>query len=80
MPDEPMTLIERLRNPEWVNGPGAYDDAILSTEQTVKDMREAAAENEMFLAAIKMACGHLEDNSEDKAYRVLKTAIASTVK
>lgn len=41
MPDEPMTLIERLRNPQWVKAPG-YSDAILHTERARKDMDEAA--------------------------------------
>ena len=44
MGEEPMTLIERLLNPQWVHGPGPFDDAILDKEQTVKDMREAAVE------------------------------------
>jgi hypothetical protein len=42
MSNEPMTLIERLRNPAWVHGPGQFDPATLDTDQTVSDMREAA--------------------------------------
>jgi hypothetical protein len=41
MADDPMTLIERLRNPAWYSrGPG--QDARLQVEQTLNDMREAA--------------------------------------
>lgn len=78
---EPMTLIERLRNPAWeadIAPPPDRPVARLNSEQTLQVMQEAAAENEMLLAAIKAACNHLEDNSEDKAYRILKIAIAHT--
>jgi hypothetical protein len=42
MAEEPMTLIERLRNPQWVHGPGMNSDAVLDREQTRDDMTEAA--------------------------------------
>lgn len=41
MAEEKMTLVERLRNPSWVHGPD-LERAILDTETTVSDMREAA--------------------------------------
>lgn len=41
MPDENMTLVERLRNPQWSHKPG--DAPALDVEQTRKDMEEAAA-------------------------------------
>jgi hypothetical protein len=40
MPDEPMTLVERLRNPQYVSQPNG--DAILDTKRTLADMRAAA--------------------------------------
>lgn len=42
MAKEPMTLIERLLNPQWVHGPDLNSDAVLDREQTVADMKEAA--------------------------------------
>lgn len=39
--EERMTLTERLRNPQWVHG-GGLPEAMLDTQQTVPDMREAA--------------------------------------
>lgn len=44
MGDESMTLIERLRNPQWVHGADMNSEAELDKEQTRKDMREAADE------------------------------------
>ena len=41
MPDEEMTLVERLRNPAWVTNP-AGGDALLDTKATLRDMRLAA--------------------------------------
>lgn len=41
MPDEPMTLIERLRNPAYVTNP-AGGDALLDTKRTLTAMRLAA--------------------------------------
>lgn len=46
MASEPMTLIERLRNPAWVHGPSPNSDAVLEKEQTRNDMQEAATELE----------------------------------
>jgi hypothetical protein len=46
MADQEMTLIERLRNPQWVHGPSPNSDAELDKEQTTKDMQEAAGELE----------------------------------
>jgi hypothetical protein len=37
---EPMTLIERLRNPTWVGAPN--EPALLDVELTLSLMREAA--------------------------------------
>ena len=50
MPDEPMTLIERLRNPAWEkDGSGVK----LNIDRTVDDMKEAADEIERARAEIK---------------------------
>jgi len=44
MPDEPMTLIERLRNPAWESDGLMVEakPARLNVEQTRRDMNEAA--------------------------------------
>jgi hypothetical protein len=46
MADKKMTLVERLRNPEWIHGPNLDSPAELSKEATLKDMSEAANEIE----------------------------------
>ena len=46
MPNEPMTLIERLRNPQWVHGNTPFESPQLDQEQTRQDMGEAADEIE----------------------------------
>lgn len=43
MADEKMTLVERLLNPQWVHGPELNSEAVLDKEQTLADMKEAAA-------------------------------------
>jgi hypothetical protein len=43
---EPMTLVEKLRNPQWTNPFPPEQDARLDTEFTMKTMREAADEIE----------------------------------
>lgn len=43
--NEPMTLIERLRNPQWIHGTG-YERPQLDVDQTRADMGEAAREIE----------------------------------
>lgn len=43
MPEEKMTLTERLLNPQWVHGPDLNSSAVLDKEQTLADMKEAAA-------------------------------------
>ena len=45
MPNEPMTLLDRLRNPAWKSG-GTWADAVLHTDQTRDNMKEAASEIE----------------------------------
>lgn len=40
MPKEPMTLLERLRNPRYARNPG--EPLRLDVEGTVADMEEAA--------------------------------------
>ncbi len=43
--EEPMTLIEKLLNPQWTRrSPPSDDGAILDTTQTLATMDEAAAE------------------------------------
>lgn len=44
MTTEPMTLIEKLRNPAWesADGPAGELPAVLNVEQTVATMTEAA--------------------------------------
>lgn len=42
MAEEKMTLVERLRNPQWVHGPREAGVLELDPEQTLKDMTEAA--------------------------------------
>lgn len=44
MPNEPMTLIERLLNPQWVHGDAPFESPQLDKNQTAKDMKEAADE------------------------------------
>lgn len=39
--DKEMTLIERLRNPQWETNPNG-GDALLNVKQTRADMEEAA--------------------------------------
>jgi hypothetical protein len=46
MSDLPMTLIERLRNPDWERHGGPYEQSVLVTGRTRKDMEEAATEIE----------------------------------
>ena len=41
MVDQPMTLVERLRNPAYVCNPSG-GDALLDVSQTLATMREAA--------------------------------------
>lgn len=43
MAEEKMTLVERLLNPQWVHGPDLNSEAVLDKEQTLADMKEAAA-------------------------------------
>lgn len=40
MPDEPMTIVERLRNPRWTGEPGTPNS--LDVDGTIKDMADAA--------------------------------------
>lgn len=42
MAEEKMTLIERLRNPQWVHDMRPGSEAVLDTEVTRKDMEAAA--------------------------------------
>ena len=42
MPDEKMTLEERLLNPQWVQGPSLNSDAVLDKHPALEAMREAA--------------------------------------
>lgn len=46
MASEPMTLIERLRNPQWVHDWSPSREPELDKEQTRHDMQEAADELE----------------------------------
>jgi len=58
MPDDPMTLIERLRNPQWVHNPTNFLPPVLDVDQTRCDVDEAANEIERLrsaVAAIKQA-------------------------
>ena len=41
-----MTLVDRLRNPQWVHGPTNFIPPNLDAEQTQQDMGEAATEIE----------------------------------
>jgi hypothetical protein len=50
MPEEPMTLIDRLRNPHWENLPGGARR--LHIEDTLADMGESAARIERLETAI----------------------------
>ena len=54
MPLEPMTLIERLRNPAWESDGLMVEEkpACLNIAQTVSDMEAAARENERLRAAL----------------------------
>lgn len=40
---QPMTLIERLTNPQWITNSDPFGPPLLDPNQTLKDMREAAA-------------------------------------
>lgn len=51
MAEEPMTLIERLLNPQWVHGPYQNSEAVLDKERTMADMKEAAE-----LLSMKLPC------------------------
>lgn len=42
MTDEPMTLVDRLLNPQWVHSNTSFEPPQLDIEQTRKDMQEAA--------------------------------------
>lgn len=44
MAEEPMTLEERLTNPQWVQGPDSAHAGILDTGETLSAMEAAAAE------------------------------------
>ncbi len=44
MPEEKMTLEERLNNPQWVNGPDPHSEAILDKRHALADMQEAMEE------------------------------------
>lgn len=49
--NNPMTLVERLRNPAWTMGPlPTLHAPPLDEEQTINDMREAADEIERLRA------------------------------
>ena len=52
MPDKAMTLIERLRNPEYRREGSPYDQAVLVTERTRRDMMQAADEIDRLQKAI----------------------------
>ena len=52
MPDEPMTLVERLRNPAWEHS-GVLKPLRLNVGQTLAAMKEAADEIERAAAEIK---------------------------
>ena len=53
MSDEPMTLIERLRNPMWVSPPDIGDAPSLSKVETRADMDAAADRIERLESALK---------------------------
>lgn len=56
MPEERMTLTERLRNPAWVHSHvSVMAAADLDKDQTVADLDAAASEIERLLAAERMA-------------------------
>ncbi len=50
MSNEPMTLVERLRNPAWTN------DNVLHPEQTSETMDKAADAICVLLAALHVIC------------------------
>jgi len=53
MPDDPMTLVERLRNPAWIHSHvSVMADAELDKEQTLEDLGAAAYEIERLRAAL----------------------------
>lgn len=54
MSNEPMTLIERLRNPAWKSDSNRRE-SFLDAEQTLATMREAADTLGALMAIIKMA-------------------------
>jgi hypothetical protein len=54
MSDEPMTLIERLRNPAWKSDLDR-SEPFLDAEQTLATMTEAADTLGALMAIIKMA-------------------------
>ena len=52
MADEKMTLIERLRNPQWVHDMRPGSMAVLDTEPTRNDLNQAANQIEQMETAL----------------------------
>ena len=54
MSKEPMTLVERLRNPAWMTTDSGLDGHVprLEEKRTIADMRDAADSIEMLLSGI----------------------------
>lgn len=62
---EPMTLIERLRNPQWVSGPDFNAPPQLDVEQTRDDMNEAADEIDRLQDAKRRALAIADERSRE---------------
>jgi hypothetical protein len=70
---EPMTIIERLRNPQWDHLPGTA--RILHIEQTRSTMDDAANEIERLRSALGRVVDPGDVDDDDKRVRRLATLI-----
>lgn len=76
MPDEPMTLVERLRNPSWIGDPASGNTAILlEVDRTVAAMREAAD----LIEKLQRLAGAVSDGESFDEIRKLASAGAPLI-